>query len=115
MIETADNGVVKFAFNWNNKLNCHSFTTIRRHDPLKYAVGNVHQILMKTHDRWVTNYGRAKIVDVRALTLKQIGDNEFISRIDTGHSGSDTVCILKKIYRNASDDTLFSFVLYSKV
>ena len=29
---------IRFSYNWNNKLNCHSYTTIRIHNPSKYEI-----------------------------------------------------------------------------
>jgi hypothetical protein len=28
---------IKFSHNWNNKLDCHAFTTLRRSNPRRYA------------------------------------------------------------------------------
>lgn len=110
-----DDGAVKFSYNWNNKLNCNSFTTIRRYNPDKYCTGKVHQVMMKTRGRWNTDFGKAEIIDVKCLTLRQIASNEYVCRLDTGYSAKKTEDILKKMHKGINKDSLFSFVLYSKL
>ncbi len=110
-----DDGVVRFSYNWNSKLNCNSFTTIRRYNPDKYCPGKIHQVILKTRDRLNTDFGKAEIIDVKCLTLDQISKNEYISRIDTGYSAYETAGILRKMYKGINGKSLFSFVLYSKV
>ena len=107
-----DNGVIRFSYNWNNKLNCKSFTTLRRYNPKKYAVGMIHQVMLKTRDGWVTDYNNAVIVDTRGLSLGQISGNEFICRLDTGYSAEETVKMLMKMYKGINLETMFSLVLY---
>ena len=46
-----------FNENWNGKLNCQCFTTIRLHNPIKNCVGAIKQIYLK--DRYK---GDAKIM-----------------------------------------------------
>jgi len=38
---------VKFSTNWNNKLDCRCFTTIRLKNPSKHKLNEVYAILLK--------------------------------------------------------------------
>lgn len=106
------NGVIRFSYNWNEKLNGKSFTTIRRQSD-KYFQGAIHSVMLKEKSGWVTSYQNAEIIDVKVLTLSQIIENEWICRLDTGYSASETKGILMRMYPDVKPDTKFCFVLYS--
>lgn len=100
---------LKFSYNWNNKLNCKYFTTIRRFQE-KYQAGKIFHVILKTRERWVTDFGRAVAVDVRMVRGSDL--NEYICGLDTGYSVEETKNIFKRMYKKDSvDDMLFSFVL----
>ncbi len=84
---------VEFTQNWNGKLNCNAFTTMRLHNPVKYCVGAVKHIYLK--GVWK---GDAKILDVRCIHLSDI--NLFISYLDTGLSPEDCRQMLRNMYKN---------------
>lgn len=84
---------IEFTQNWNGKLNCNAFTTMRLHNPVKYCVGAVKQIYLK--GVWK---GDAKILDVRCIHLSDI--NLFISYWDTGLSPEDCRQMLRNMYKN---------------
>ena len=66
-----------FNENWNGKLNCQCFTTIRLHNPIKNCVGAIKQIYLK--DRYK---GDAKIMHVSRIPLDQI--NLPMAKLDSG-------------------------------
>lgn len=68
---------LEFEQNWNNKLNCSSFTTIRLHNPRKYCVDAVMSVYLK--GIWK---GDAKVIDVKTISLDQV--NNYISLLDLG-------------------------------
>lgn len=35
---------LRFTYNWNNKLLCKTFTSIRMYNPVKYEVGNIYRV-----------------------------------------------------------------------
>jgi hypothetical protein len=101
---------IRFSQNWNNKLNGEYFTTIRRYNPEKYAVGEVYHITMKTKTRWFTDFGNAVAVDVKKIMGRDF--NEFICGLDTGYSVKDTKVIFRRMYGDIDvDNTAFSFML----
>ena len=82
-----------FAYNWNNKLDCHAFSTIRMRNDKKYYVGARKNIRLKEVVK-----GSAVIVAVSYFLLDKI--NESVARIDTGYSAEECKGILKKMYKN---------------
>jgi hypothetical protein len=82
-----------FSYNWNNKLNCNCFTTLRLYSPAKHAVGSRFNVTLKG-----VHKGYAKIVSLRLITLNQI--NDFVARLDTGYSANECRDIIRTMYKN---------------
>lgn len=100
---------INFSYNWNNKLNCKAFTTIRLKNVNKYQIGKEYNILLKKQ-----LLKSAIIEDIKTIYFNQI--NEFIARVDTGYSAEETKNILKKMYSKINIETQpFSFILLSTV
>jgi hypothetical protein len=101
----------EFSTNWNNKLECDNFTTIRFHQPNRHVPGTVADITLKG-----TLKKNAVIVAVKPLLVTQI--NDFIGYLDTGYSGKETQDILRTMYKNKQIDwqrQLFDLVLLKTV
>lgn len=107
-----DQGCIQFSNNWNGKLSeSMAFTTLRLYNPERYAVGNVHQVILKKSDGWVTNYGWARIIDSKKIFGADL--NNFICLLDTGYGVEDTRKILSRMYSGKDiDKEAFSYVLY---
>lgn len=82
---------INFTTNWNNKLDCKSFTSMRLHYGDKWKIGTLYQVNLNTHPKCT-----AMLIDKRILKIIQL--NEFICRLDTGYSLNETITILKKMY-----------------
>lgn len=82
---------VKFSYNWNKKLDCHAFTTIRLYNPLKHYKGQSVRLLLKDEV-----LGEGMIHEMVVFYLNAL--NPFMSYIDTGYSLEETVGIIKKMY-----------------
>ena len=82
---------LKFSYNWNNKLDCNYFTTLRLSD--RFNIGDKVRIFLKQE-----NKGTGIIIDKKAIMLNQI--NNFIAGIDTGYTVEETKNILKRMYKN---------------
>lgn len=96
--------VFEFNYNWNNKLQCKVFTTIRLQND-KYVIGDKYEILLKK-DR----LGTAQILDIKNMFLKDI--NEYIAGIDTGYSAEECKNIILKMYpRQDFTNKKLSFIL----
>lgn len=100
---------INFSYNWNNKLNCKAFTTIRLKNVNKDQIGKEYNILLKKQ-----LLKSAIIEDIKTIYFNQI--NEFIARVDTGYSAEETKNILKKMYSKINLETQpFSFILLATI
>lgn len=84
---------LEFEENFNNKLNCYCFTTIRLHHPVKNAIGAIKQIYLK--GVWK---GNAKIMNASTITLGQI--NRTMSKLDTGLLPEECRRLIRNLYKN---------------
>ncbi|GIW67773.1 MAG: hypothetical protein KatS3mg096_641 [Candidatus Parcubacteria bacterium] len=98
---------INFNYNWNNKLNCKSFTTIRPKSS-KYKIGEKYKIMLKNQFLY-----DAVIVDIRTFKLDKV--NEFIARIDTGYSKEECVDIMKKMYGENAENLEYFLILLSRL
>lgn len=105
---------IKFSQNWNNKLYCEYFTTIRVEEQGRYAIGDVARILLQTQKQqekkpYIINIGantyqylyNAMIIDTKILLLEQLP--EFSAYLDTGRNAYYT----KKLIRSLMPNTDF--------
>jgi uncharacterized protein YqfB (UPF0267 family) len=104
---------LSFTANWNNKLNCNAFTTLRLREDRKYHVGARVNV-------WLNNTfkGKGTIVAVSCFTIDKI--NESIARVDTGCSAEECRNIIQKIYNFnpridwKTQEMSFSVIAYDK-
>jgi hypothetical protein len=82
-----------FSYNWNNKLQCGAFTTLRLYNPTKHIVGTQVRISLKGQV-----VGEGVIAAVKPLLVDQI--NDFIAYIDTGYNAESCKEIIRKMYGN---------------
>jgi len=82
---------IKFSYNWNNKLNCFVFTTIRLENESKYKIEETYNIYLKEN-----LIKTAQIIDIKTIYLHQI--NSYIALLDTGYSVAETKELFKKMY-----------------
>lgn len=84
---------LNFSKNWNNKLDCQAFTTLRLPNP-KYQVGRLFDITLLEETK-----GVGKITAIRYLDIEDI--DEYIARLDTGSSVDACKTIIRNIYPHA--------------
>ena len=94
-METAEK--LAFSYNWNNKLDCKAFTTVRI-DNSKYQVGGYVEVSLNGK-----HHSDCKIIDKKTVLFTQF--NEFMAHIDTGYSLDEFKGILKKMYKEAEKQT----------
>lgn len=82
---------IPFSYNWNNKLDCLAFTTIRLYNPSRHFVGNRVMPAMKG-----SNKGPATILAVKPFLLDQL--NPFMSYLDTGYCVEECKKIITTMY-----------------
>lgn len=101
--------VISFSFNWNHKLDCDAFTTIRLFQPEKYCIGEQYAIQLKKVKQF-----EGVIIDVKKFMLKDLSN--FIAYLDTGYSKENCQSIITKMYPRVNFTTQFlSLILIHKV
>lgn len=86
---------INFSTNWNQKLSCDSFTTLRIQQDSKYTIKSKYRIKLKKKLIAI-----AEIEDIRNFFLHDL--NEFVARLDTGYSLEMTKGIIRKMYPNVN-------------
>lgn len=81
---------LKFSYNWNNKLNCNFFTTIRKDNPL-FQSNEVFNIIVNDNTVFT-----AKILHVFHCTVASLTECQCLH--DTGYSKAETRAILSKMH-----------------
>ena len=103
------NTTINFSTNWNNKLACKCFTTLRLKNCKKYIIGKTYDIHLQR--KFLKN---AMIEDIKTIKFNDI--NEFIGMLDTGYSAHETKEIIKKMYAKVNLETQpFYFILLKTV
>lgn len=96
---------IKFSTNWNNKLDCKCFTTIRLNNDKKYRVGEIYDIYL--NEKYL---GKAELIEKRKIHLQKI--NNFIAYLDTGYSAAKCKDMLKRMYKNTNPLLDFNLLKY---
>lgn len=97
---------LSFNYNYNNKLLCRSFTTLRL-DTGKFKPGQSYIIDCNGVPRF-----DAVVLEVKSLAWNDL--NEFIARVDTGSSLEKLKDLLKNIYGDDADQKRYSFILLTR-
>lgn len=93
-----------FSYNWNHKLDCDYFTTLRLSD--RFQVGEWLLCFLKNASK-----GRGLVVDKKRLTVGQL--NPWVCGLDTGYTVEETKAILKRMHPGKIDDlaTIYLYLL----
>lgn len=88
---------LNFSYNWNNKLDCKSFTALRLKNDRKYIIGSEMEVYLNADFK-----GIFRIITAKHLKIFEI--NEFIARLDTGYDRNECIKTIQTIYKNKSID-----------
>lgn len=83
---------IPFSTNWNNKLACSVFTTIRIHQPNKFKLGVKGEVTLRTKE-----LGEVEIIGL--MTVNATDLTEMLCYIDTGYSKKETLQLLEEMYK----------------
>lgn len=86
---------LSFKTNWNNKLNCNAFTTIRLSE--YWRKGDSVNIILKG-----VLMAKGDILDVKGFTIDKL--NSFISYLDSGYDIDEFKKIIKTMYKEKNID-----------
>ena len=81
---------LNFSTNWNGKLNCNCYTTIRKLSP-GYTVGKVFDVYLV--DEFLH---QANLVSKTIISINEITDP--MAYVDTGYNAAETKGIFRKMY-----------------
>lgn len=96
-----------FTYNWNNKLNCKAFTSIRVSEA--YQAGDQYKIILR-ESKDIHVMGVAEVISVRDFYIEQL--NEFMSYLDTGYSVEQCEQIIRRMHPKVDfDRTRLRFLL----
>ena len=98
---------LEYSFNWNNKLNCNYFTSLRVSE--KWMHHTV--VILKCKKQFKV----VKLLDAKKLYTSQL--NDWICYLDTGYNKIDTLNILGKMYKfdPAKDNKIIYLYLYESL
>ena len=94
---------LKFSYNWNNKLGCNAFTTLRLASDY-WQEDALYEIFLKEGDQH-KSLGWARCKQIKRLTPDKI--NEFIGFLDTGYNAAKTRQIIKKMYPRKTNPEMY--------
>lgn len=98
---------LSFSTNWNNKLDCKAFTTLRLYDGFK--VGEILDIDFRNE-----HIKQVEVIGKKPVYINQI--NDYIAYLDTGYSREECIGILKKMHPDVNYETTpFTFYLLREV
>ena len=98
---------ITFSNNWNGKLNCHCFSTIRIANAQKYVIGNEYLItLTKPVEIPVCDGIIASITPFRLDKL-----TEGMARLDTGYGVEECRNIMRSMYGEKAGDYMYFFII----
>jgi len=101
------NKPIDFFRNWNGKLFCEAFSTIRLKND-RYKVGERYDITL--NDQWC---GDAEIVHLVDFKLSQM--KESMSYLDTGFGVRETIEQLLSIYGNDVLNETFTYIVLKRL
>lgn len=92
-----------FTHNWNQKLYCRSFSTVRIENPVKYRLNEEYRVYLKqTGSRPPIDMGIAILKDISYFYLFDV--TPAIALIDTNLSREDFIKLVLTMYKNAGID-----------
>lgn len=86
-----------FSTNWNNKLECDCFSTIRIYNPSKHFRGNQFDVFLQRKYK-----GKVVVLGVIKTYLDKL--NDYVCYLDTGYNKLETIDLFKKIYKSKNID-----------
>lgn len=88
---------ISFGTNWNSKLNCSAFSSIRLRNDKKFILGHEYQVILKDQPIFV-----CRLVAISHFMLD--GMSDAMSFIDTGYNKKETIAMIEKMYKNKDID-----------
>lgn len=97
---------INFNENYNNKLNCTYYTTIRKKNYEKYKIGNVYQITL--NDKFLH---KSVLVGIKYIDINIKNSPDFYIELDTGMNEPD----FSKLFEELGLDGYCMILLLRKI
>lgn len=99
---------INFAKNWNGKLHCEAFSSLRLANAEKYVVG-------ETYEVWLGErvHSGAVLVSARLLPLREM--TEEMAYLDTGLSLKETKALLREFYSEITEESKMHYLIFIKI
>lgn len=89
---------IPFSYNWNNKLDCTAFTTIRLYSADNHVPDRAVSIIIKGVSK-----GTGKIKGCKRFMLADM--NDYIAYLDTGYNKEQATNVILRMYPNVDFKT----------
>lgn len=103
-----------FSYNWNNKLDCKSFSTVRVSNPKKYQLIELYEVTLHVNkDEPFKSLGIARLQVINNFYLHQVTPG--MSFLDANLSKIDFIQLVEKMYKNKNinfKQTQMSFLVF---
>lgn len=96
-----------FSTNWNNKLDCMFFTTIRPRNDKKYIVGDRMRV---TQEKVLCK--EIEIIDIKHVDYNDLKD--YTCYLDMGYNANETKSIIRTIYNKKENEKFEVSVILCK-
>jgi hypothetical protein len=93
--------LIIFNHNWNNKLDCNCFTSIRLNSN-KFIINENYSCLLKSNKNVQINKGTVRLVAKYITYLDKLTD--LTCYLNTGYSAEETKNIIRSMYKNTVFD-----------
>jgi len=106
---------LNFSTNWNKKLDCDVFSTIRLWNPPKHFEGK--EVDIYDNSTTPARYkGHGKYAIVSEFKLNQL--KESAAMLDTGYTLAETINLIRTMYKNKVqnlDQQTFAYIIIRKI
>jgi hypothetical protein len=99
---------IRFSYNWNKKLDCKAFTTIRLNNQ-KYKIGEVYEIILEEKNKELQYLGTAMIEHIKTIWKSEM--DLFTAFLDTGYNANQTKALIDKMYKLNGKDIRVDVIL----
>lgn len=86
---------LKFSSNWNNKLRCNVFSTIRKPSPI-HRTGRTVNVIVDAKGK-ITQYGKGRYLSVKTFYMYEL--TESAALLDSGLPKQQLIAALSKMYK----------------
>ena len=92
---------IHFMKNWNNKLDCDIFTTIRVYNPNRHYIGAEYTITW-LHDNLILTLEPRVCIHMNTFKLAILTNG--LALLDTGYNAKETTSMIRAMYKNKNID-----------